>query len=366
MKKRRSTQSSVEGARALLDRIEETGFLAHYSMLGDGNVRQYDWEKIEAKLSGVEKGLWRFLLMGEALSKAEATRLLGRSGLAFLQRNKLCVTSKGKLSLGTLRLVRLWGLTFFVERSLATLAYLGDDTKALLAIVPRLTRGRCLSLYTAGGVEVMPLIAGTKVEINFAEVKASEGILRANLELNSAHHDANLWQLSRNGQGSYDLIVSNPPCYIQAPGVKLPTYVSGGPDGLKCVRRVLDAARDELVPGGQLLMTFAFCAEMDSSAMEERLRALLDPYGLNYLVTVSSKLLMEPGVPIFNHLISTVRAPGPEGVQTAVHKTMAHIERKKLTAAHLLSARLWKPKPSEAQDRQITNYSDFYYGTWTI
>ena len=363
---RSETQSPSKGAKALLARIEQTGFIAHYAMLGDGNIRQYDWEKIEAKLTGLEKGLWRFLLMGESLKRAEASRLLGKSALDFLLRHKLCVTTKGKLSLGNLRLVRLWGRTFFVERSLATLAYLGDDTKALLAIVPSLAKGRCLSLYTAGGVEVMPLVASAGVEINFADVKAHEGILRANLELNSVAQQTQAWQLSRNGQGSYDFIISSPPCYVQAPGVKLPDYVSGGPDGLKCVRRVLEAGRRELAPGGQLLMTFAFCAEMENSAMEQRLRETLDPYGLSYLVTVSSKLLMEPGVPIFNHLISTVRASGPEAVQTAVHKTMAHIGRKRLTAAHLLTARLWKPSNGGQLERQITNYSDFYYGTWTI
>ena len=358
--------STGQGAKALLARIEETGFIAHYSMLGDGNIRQYDWEKLEAKLTGLEKGLWKFLLLGEPISRSEASRLLGKSALNFLLEHKLCTTVKGKLSMGNLRLVRLWGMTFFVERGIPMLAYLGDDTKALLAIVPSLARGRCLSLYTAGGVEVMPLIAGAKVEINFAELKANEGILRANLELNSARESSKPWQLSRNGSGSYDLIVSNPPCYIQAPGVKLPKYVAGGPDGLKCVRRVLEAARKELAPGGQMLMTFAFYADMDSPVMEERLRAVLDPYGLNYLVAVSSKLMMEPGVPIFNHLITTAHAGSPQGVEAVVHKTMKHIQRKKLNGAHLLTARFWKSEGDKPLERLITNYSDFYYGTWTI
>jgi hypothetical protein len=357
---------SENGARALLARIEETGFAAHYAMLGDGNIRQYDWEKLEPKLAGLEKGLWKFFLLGEPLKRAEAAELLGRPALNFLLRHKLCAVAKGKLAMGGIRLVRLWGMTFFVERGLSSAAYIGDDTRALLAILPSLAQGRCLSLYSAGGVEVMPLIAGAKAEINFAEFKANENILAANLELNSAQASDQRWRLSRNGQGSYDLIVSNPPCYIQAPGVKLPKVVAGGPDGLKHVRRVLQAARDELAPGGRALMTFAFCAELDSRAMEQRLRALLDPYGLNYLVAISSKLSMEPGVPIFNHLISLAEARDVAAVQAVVAKTMRHIQRHKLAEAYLVTARLWKATHDQPLDRHITNYSDSYYGTWII
>ncbi|PWU18823.1 MAG: hypothetical protein C5B50_08115 [Verrucomicrobia bacterium] len=364
------------GARAFLARIEETGFVAHYSMLGEGNIRQYDWEKLEQKLTGLEKALWRFLLLGQPLKRAEATRVLGKDALGFLLRHGLCSVSQGKLSMGNIRPVRLWGLTFFVERGIATNAYVGDDTKALLGIVPSLAGGRCLSLYTAGGIEVMPLVAGAKAEVNFAWPKANESILRANLELNSvlsprgsaSETPLRSWRLSRNGSGAYDLIVSNPPCYIQAPGVKLPKFAAGGPDGLKCVRRVLESASKELAPSpaGLLLMTFAFCADMEDQAMEQRLRAMLAPYGLNYLIAVCSKLWMEPGVPIFNHLVSTAQTAGAGKVDALVNKTMAHIQRHKLAAVHLLTARFWKSEPGQPLDQQITNYSDSYYGTWTV
>jgi len=50
-------KSTENGAKALLKRIEETAFFAHYSLLGDGNIRHYDWEKLSAKMTGLEKGL---------------------------------------------------------------------------------------------------------------------------------------------------------------------------------------------------------------------------------------------------------------------------------------------------------------------
>ena len=354
------------GAKAFLARIEETEFFAHYSMLGEGNIRQFDWEKLESKLTGVEKGLWKFLLLAEPLAKTEAAKLFGAAALKFLLKHKLCKTVKGKLSMGSIRLIRFWGLTFFIERGVSVPAYIGDDSKALLSILPKLNGGRCLSFYTAGGLEVMPLVTGAKVEMNFVDAKADEGILRANLELNAAAENPRPCQFSRNGTGSYDLIVSNPPYYIQAPGVKLPKYAAGGPDGLKCVRRVLQAASKELAPHGQALLTFVFFADLDNTIMEQHLRALLDPYGLNYRVAISSKLLMEPGVPVFNYLISTAQIKGPEELEAVMKKTMRHIQRNKFDGAHLIKARFWKRENGQPAEQQITNYSDSYYGSWTI
>jgi hypothetical protein len=358
-------ERNENGAKALLKRIEETPFFAHYSLLGDGNIRHYDWQKLATKITGLEKKLWQFLLLGESLNTKEAKDLLGVPAINFLKRHKLCEISADKVSMGKVRMVRHGGLTFFVERGVITSSYIGDDAKALLACVPRLNKGRCLSLYTAGGFEVMPLVASSNIEIVFASTKANEDILRANLELNAAVETPPCWNFSRNGSGSYDLIVSTPPCYFQPPGIKMPKFVAGGSDGLKCVRKVLEAASTELALEGVALMTFAFFAEADAAGMEKRLRAVLDPYGLNYLVAVSSKLLMEPGVPVFNHMITSSTAGTQADVSAVIEKTLQYINRRQFGAVHLLKARLWKSKKGPP-DRQITNYSDSYYGTWII
>ena len=358
-------QNPDNGAKALLQRIEETAFFTHYSMLGDGNVRQYDWEKIGAKLTGLEKRLWDFLLVGHALSHKEAAALLGEPALNFLLRHKLCTKAKGKLSLGLFRLVRYWGMSLFIERPSAA-TFIGDDTKALLAFLPRRTEGRCLSLFSAGGLEIMPL-AASNVELDFVGIKASESVLRANLELNAAE-SAPHWQFPRNSGGDYDLIVSNPPYLFEPPGVKMPKYAAGGPDGLKCVRTFLKSASTKLKPDGLAIASFAFFAEVDAQAMEHRLRAFLAPYNLNYVITVSSKLLMEPGVPVFNQVISmaVTGSAQPPNMELLVKKTMDCIKRRKFGAAHLLKGRFWKGAKGKPVEQQITNYSDSYYGTWII
>src|SRR6185437_6776571 len=141
-------------------------------------------DKFGAKLSGLEKGLWKFLLLGEAMTKTEAGELLGKSALKFLLRHELCTTANGKISLGTLRFVRFWGMPMFIERGVVAPSFIGEDTKALVSILPRMKEGRCLSLYTAGGLEVMPLVPGSNMEMTFADVKIDKRVLSANLELN--------------------------------------------------------------------------------------------------------------------------------------------------------------------------------------
>ena len=357
--------NSDNGAQALLQRLEETAFFAHYSMLGDGNVRQYDWEKIGKKLTGLEKDLWNFLLLSHPLTKKEATHLLGEPALKFLLRHKLCTTVKGKLSLGSLRLVRYWGMNLFIEKASAA-TFVGDDTKALLAFLPHRTEGRCLSLFSAGGLELLPL-AASKVELDLVGIKATEGILRANLELNSVGGNQR-WQFPKNSSGVYDLIVSNPPYLFEPPGVNMPKYAAGGPDGLKSVRTFLKTASTKLSPDGLAISSFAFFAEVDGQAMEQRLRAFLAPYNLNYVITVSSKLLMEPGVPVFNQVISMAVAgcTKPPNMEVLVKKTLDCIKRRKIGAAHLLKGRFWKGAGGKPVEQQITNYSDSYYGTWII
>jgi len=354
------------GAQALLQRIEETAFWAHYSMLGDGNVRPQDWERVGAKLTGLEKSLWEFLLLGKALTLTEAAGVLGRNSLNFLRQHQLGTLAKGKFSLGRLKLVRYWGMTFFVERSPAITGFIGDDTRGLLAFLPRRMQGRCLSLFTAGGLEVLPL-AATGVELTFAGLKATEGILRANLELNTFGQNHGPWEFTDKSRGTYDLIVSNPPYLFEPSGIKMPKYAAGGPDGLKCVRAFLKAAGTKLKPDGLAISSFAFFAEVDSAAMERRLRTFLAPYGLNYVITISSKLLMEPGVPIFNQLLTqALEVPKPPATELIVKKTQSFIKHKNFGAAHLLKGRFWKGTAGQPAEQLITNYSDSYYGTWTI
>ena len=112
---------------------------------------------------------------------------------------------------------------------------------------------------------------------------------------------------------------------------------------------------------------FAYFSELESQKMEDHLRAFLTPYGLNYNIAVASKLLMEPGVPIFNLLVTlAVEGTKPPEMERIVKKIHETLRRKKFPAVHLLKGRFWKGAEGHPPEQQITNYSDSYYGTWTI
>ena len=50
----------------LLRRLETAGYFVNYGLLGDGNFRPYDWEKMAGLLTGDFQELWRFFLLGGA------------------------------------------------------------------------------------------------------------------------------------------------------------------------------------------------------------------------------------------------------------------------------------------------------------
>jgi release factor glutamine methyltransferase len=79
-------------------------------------------------------------------------------------------------------------------------------------------------------------------------------------------------------EGSFDLIVSNPPYVSNAQLAALQTEVrdfepsvalAGGPDGLTIVRKIIEAAPERLRPGGLLLIEIGF-------DQAERVEALID------------------------------------------------------------------------------------------
>ena len=85
-----------------------------------------------------------------------------------------------------------------------------------------------------------------------------------------------------NAPGAFDLIVANPPYVRDADKPALAREVRhepdvalfGGPDGLRDVAGVLDAAVEKLTPGGWLVMEFGYGQEDDVRRLVDARRAL--------------------------------------------------------------------------------------------
>jgi hypothetical protein len=72
------------GVNKLLERLDKAGIFASYSLLGDGNLRAYDWEKMAPTLGESTKALWRFFLLGEQQDAAKVREMIGQPALQYL------------------------------------------------------------------------------------------------------------------------------------------------------------------------------------------------------------------------------------------------------------------------------------------
>ena len=354
-----------EDANQLLGRIEAAGLGDIYNLLGEGNIRAHDWEKMASVLPEDTRILWRFLMLGGPLTVEQGDRWLGREGLGFLQRHRLCGAAESGLTLGRLSLFSFRGTRFFAERNPFGRACFSDDSRALMTMVPRLEEGTCLSLYPGSGASVLPLASRSRVEVSFAKHLANRGLIRANLELNGAEASPRFLAADRGPKPrSYDVIVASPPCGLEVPGGRLAGWMSGGRDGRARLREVLSLAEKSLAANGTLAMTFLFFSDPEPKVMEEQLRAFLGRSELGWNLTVCSKHFLEPGSPVFNMLFSATVGEKAGGAAVILKKMLSRLKRMKFRAVYLIKGRFSRtPAPAR---REVVNYSEMYYGAWVF
>jgi hypothetical protein len=350
---------------ALVDRLQRAGLLAILSLPGDGGLRAYDWEKMVPQLPAATQELWRFFLLGAGLPVSRLRELLGDAAIDFLRAHRLCGGDNGEISLGSLSLVYYKRMCFFIERSSQPRAYFGEDTKALLTLLPAgLKTGRCLCLYPGTGAQILPLAAGREIEFTFAGGQYDRGILEANLQMNGGTGKARFLKSLPKGTGNYDLIVAAPPSTFEPPGVKMPKMVAGGRDGLRWVREVLSVGEKSLTADGELCVIFIFYGPKDSAVAKEKLKGFLDDRALDYRLILCSKHSLEPGVPVFNMLLGTAAASKPQDAPKIAEKMTRHLRGLGVDTAYLVKA-TFRPRATEAQ-REMVDFSDLYYGSWTF
>ncbi len=351
------------GAHILLSRLEAAGILALYSLLGDGNSRPFDWDKMASAMSGDTALLWRFMYTGGRLSPAKAETLLGGEALEFLRDHKLCRKVKGEWTLGSVSLVTFRGVALFIERAVMPAGYFGEDTKALMALAPKVTTGKCLCLYPGSGAGVLPAIANSEVETTFALGQYNRELIQANLLLNDAQGESRfVGSVALARKDKFDLIVAAPPSVFEPGGVKMPPLIAGGADGLKYVRQVLGDAGKLLVKDGRLVMTFMWFGQADANKFRQELAAFLRRWVLEYRVIISSKHLMQPGVPMFNMLFSSAAAGKHASPNTVAKRLLAYTKAKKFEAAYLIRAAFTNCRGRASGE--IIDFSDLYYGAW--
>jgi len=353
-----------DGATMLRERLEDAGYFAAYSQLGDGNFRSYDWEKMAPALPETTRMLWHFFLLGAKVPRADIRKLIGESALRFLRGHGLCRNHGRDISMGPLVLISHRELVFFAEQGRDPAGYFGEDTKALMTLLPCHGTGRCLVLYPGCGAAALPLVTKGGGHCDFAEGLFNKQLIEANLRLADSTGPGGFpEERIRRGKNPYDLILATVPSLVEPPGFRLSQVIAGGRDGRRELQRTLALARKRLAPEGQLLAVFIFFAENDSAKMRQRLEGFLGADGLDYSLTICSKHLMEIGVPIHNLILSAAASSGGDAAQAAA-RMQRHLKHLRYEAAYLIKGRFFRQR--RPARHEIMDFSDLYYGGWTF
>ena len=349
----------------LLRRLETADYFVNYGLLGDGNFRPYDWEKMAGLLTGDFQELWRFFLLGGRLSSTRLRELLGGAAFDCLMELNVCQSRNREVTLGSLSLVSYRGNTFLVDRGNSPRAYFGDDTKALMTLLPKREQGQCLCLYSNSSVAMLPLASRSQIQITYACGPHNGELVEANLRLNNAGAAPRFQpRPAVRDSGKYDVIVAACPSTFEPPGIKMPAPIAAGRDGLKYLKELLAQGSRLLSAEGCLLTTFLYFSEADSQIMREQLARLIEPHGLGYRLVICSKHLMQPGVPVFNMLFGLATAGRADAAEATAKKMLKHVRTMKFEAAYLIKGK-FLPAAASAP-REIIDYSDTYYGSWTF
>lgn len=299
------------------------------------------------------------------MPSARLRELLGGRAHESLRRLDVCEGANGEMKLGSLSLVTYRGNTFFVDRGATPKAYFGDDTKALMTMLPKREKAKCLCLYSNTSLALLPLASRSEVEITYACGPHDRTMVQANLCLNGALGDCRFVPgFPAKRRAAFDLIVASCPSTFEPPGIKMPRTIAGGRDGQKHLRELLAKGGRLLAPDGSLLTTFLFFAEADSKGMHEKLARLIEPHRLGYRLVVCSKHLMQPGIPVFNMLFGLATAGRPNAAEAIAKKMLNYVRTMKFEAAYLIKGRFVPGSGSAPQE--IIDYSDTYYGSWTF
>ncbi len=353
------------GAQQLVRRLQEAGLFALQSLPGDGGLRAYDWEKMAPQLPPETQELWRFFLIGGSLPVPRLQQLAGEGAVGFLRAHNLLRDDNGSVSLGPLSLVYYKRLAFFIERSAQPRSYFGEDTKALMTLLPvNFERGRCLGLYPGSGAQVLPLAGSPHVQFTFAGGQYQPEVVKANLLMNGAEISPRFLKIAGRSKTAYEVMVAAPPSTFEPPGVPMPALIAGGRDGLGCVRKVLDTAESALIDAGELCMIFIFYAVKDNVAAREKLKGFLDGRRLDYRVVLCSKHSLEPGVPVFNMLLGSAAAGRPQEAPAIAEKMARHLKNLEVDTAYLVKGTF--RKTAGTPRRELIDFSELYYGAWTF
>jgi hypothetical protein len=348
-------------------RLEQFGFFDKYLLLGDGNLRHWDWNRVKDLLPEDLAVLWTFFLCGQKVRRSKLRRLLPESLLEELAQRGICYLLQDHCSLKEYSLISYNGHPVFVDRSLCSQAYFGEESKALLTLLPARCEGGVLVLNAGCGIEGIAAARRGAHPVTLVSNEFNPAVVEANLLLNGIQEGIGVYrykELSEKPAAPYQFVLANGVGYIQASGVKLPAAIAGGLDGHNRMAQTLQVARDYLAAHGRLGLAVLFYSDYRNPVMHRHWDQWMTRYELDYDVSVASKFRLEPGVPVFNQLLAAATAQNKKKASHLVDQLMGHLASQQVDAAYLVKG-ICK-RSIGTSGKRITDFSETYYGTWTF
>lgn len=347
----------------LIPVLERTGYLQNYLTFGEGNQRAWDWQKTSKTLAGASKILWEAFLLGQPVDLKTLTRSVPSELIDRCHQLDLCRLRDGTVEFGGNRLLACFRHWFFCDREIPSRSYFGEDSRALMALVPALKQGRALCLNAETGVELPVLGAATGVDLVIQTSKRSSRYVQANLELNAASPATRLVVGSAVPEESFDLIAGRFPAFVQPEGLRLPESVAGGEDGMGRLREAIELTGKRLSKEGSFAFVGLLYGGEDSGDVADRFKKLCVSNGLSGGLTLTSKLAMEMGVPVLNQTISHLESGTKLSRQEIYERTIAHLKAKGLTHVYMAKGLAWRVR--RGRPGFTHDLSPHYYGTWS-
>jgi len=104
-----------DGAIPLIEKVRQAGVIDHYILLGEGNMRRWDWEKMSSGYRATHWLCGASCFLGQKVPESEMAKILGDKALGFLTRHKLCQSENGQLTMGTACLLSFREHLFFAD-----------------------------------------------------------------------------------------------------------------------------------------------------------------------------------------------------------------------------------------------------------
>lgn len=265
----RFVSAGAADLRTIASRLRSIGYGDAVARLTAG-APAFLYRRMMRELADSERPVWAddpvwaalsLLFLGRPIAAQAAADLFGEH-IGALRETSVVDEAESDIACQRVGLVPIEGGLYFVSRLKhakaapeSNAAYLGPDTLELLAEARRDPSASVLELGCGGGIVGVDAARanGGRRLLGVDLCAEAVEIARLNAAFNGVSYDARLGDLYEPVDGErFDLVLADPPSVAVPDDLAFPLYGSGGPEGDRLLKRIVEGVDDHLEPGGRL------------------------------------------------------------------------------------------------------------------